>query len=64
MSFNANRVHIEFLDGTNVSFDWVTRELVADGVLYLFSQNGTYAEEEHLGSYPTINIRSWKRTRR
>lgn len=64
MSLNAFKVRIQFLDGTDEEFTWVTRERVADGVLHLFSKQGEYADEEHLGSYPLATIKSWRRTER
>ena len=39
----------------------VTREHLDLGVLSLYQQNGEMAPEEHLGSWPLVNIRSWQR---
>lgn len=54
-------VTIEYLDGTTTRVELVTRQHIDDGVLHLFCKNGSMADEEHLGSYPLVNIRKWQR---
>lgn len=55
-------VVIEYLDGTTERVQSVTRQHVDGDALHLFCKNGSMADEEHLGSYPLVNIKRWQRT--
>lgn len=59
MSFRFTDYKIIFLDGSSRVVEHVTRQALKEGVLHLFKKNGDYAEEEHLGSFPTMHIKTW-----
>lgn len=56
---------IEFTDGAGKRVEFVTREHVTDRVLSLHKKENNYGlREEHLGSWPLIGVREWRRSRR
>lgn len=61
---DAWSVSVEFMDNGEEIHTWVTRWTVSDGVLHLFSRSGRMVPEEHVASYPLVNIRKWKRSSR
>lgn len=61
---DACAVTIYFLDGTDETHGWVTRQYVGDGVLHLYSQSGEMVREQHLASYPLGSIKKWTRSER
>lgn len=60
MSYFAT-VKIDFHDGTQETVESVTRSHISDETLHLFCKNGAMAEEEHLGSWPLVGVKKWKR---
>jgi hypothetical protein len=61
MMIEFTDVTITYLDGTAEVVTHSTRQHVADGVLHLFKKNGSYAAEEHLGSWPLTSVKKWVR---
>lgn len=53
-------ITVEFPDGSSEEHT-ITRWVVADSVLHLFHQNGRMADEEHIASYPIVNVHRWTR---
>lgn len=53
-------ITVEFPDGSSEEHT-ITRWVVADGVLHLFHQSGDGCDEEHIGSYPIVNVHRWTR---
>lgn len=57
-------VTIDFTRGSSETHEWITDVYTRDGQLHLFKQNGDYAPKEHIGSFPLMHIKKWKRTER
>jgi hypothetical protein len=53
-------VEIVFTDGSTETIQSATDAHPVDGVLHL-RRDGDYGLREHLGSYPLVNVKSWKK---
>lgn len=53
-------LEIEFMDGEKRTLPTANRSYVRDGVLHVHrSSYPTLLDDEHLGSYPVVNIKSY-----
>ena len=56
---------VTLADGRTETFEYVSREHVADGVLSLYRRETSYGPKEiHLGSWPLVNVLRWQRVER
>lgn len=56
----ASRLRIEFVDGTGQVVDYAETVKIQDGVLIAYNTSSIMGVVEHVGSWPLVNIRTWK----
>lgn len=57
---NLFSVHIQFTDGSTKVVEYVSKIEVRDDVLWAY-QDSYGGHRRHLGSWPLVNIKEWKR---